>query len=339
MPRAMTIHRFGLANLRSEHRDPEPLGEGLVRVGFKAVSLNHRDVLVMRGTYAPGLSLPLIPCSDGTGVVLGVGPGVLGVAPGDAVCSHMVPDWADGRLEPRMRLTTLGGPAQGVLCEERVLPAAAVVPMAKTLSFEQAACLPVAGLAAWCALTVEASVGPGHRVLLLGTGGVSTLGLQIAKTLGAQVAVVSSSDEKLSRMRALGADLTVNHRRGGWGDAVRRWSDGGVDVVLEIGGNGTLGQSVAATRDGGTIALLGVLGHGHSSHQTLLADVLMRRIRVQGVFVGSRADLERYLRFVETHAIEPVIDRVFEGITAARQAFAYLLSGRHVGKVVVRISP
>ena len=336
MPGAMLIHRFGLANLRSEQIPSETLGKGLVRVAIRALSLNHRDVLVMRGTYGPGVTLPLIPSSDGAGVVLEVGPGVTGVEPGDRVCSHMVPDWAEGRLEPRMRLTTLGGPAQGVLCEERVLPGSAVVPIPRALSFEQAACLPVAGLAAWSALTTEASIGPGHRVLLLGTGGVSTLGLQIAKKLGAGVAVVSSSDEKLNRMRALGADFTANYRRDGWGETVRRWSDGGVDAVLEIGGDATFKQSLAATRDGGCIAVLGTLGHGVRS--MVLTDVLMRRIRVQGIFVGSRAEFERYLRFVESHAIEPVIDRVFEGLSAARQAFAYLLTGRHLGKIVVRVS-
>jgi NADPH:quinone reductase-like Zn-dependent oxidoreductase len=331
----MAIRRFGLANLRSERRDPEPLEDGHARVAFRAVSLNHRDVLVMRGTYAAGLPLPLIPCSDGAGVVLEVGSGVPGLAPGDAVCSHMVPDWTDGRLEPRMRLTTLGGPAQGVLSEERVLPAAALVPMPRTLSFEQAACLPVAGLAAWCALAA-ASVGRGDRVLILGTGGVSTLGLQIATRLGAEVAVVSSSDAKLERVHSLGASFTANYRRGPWAEAVRRWSDGGVDAVLEIGGSATIGQSVAATRDGGCVAVLGAQGHGVPAG--VLTDVLVRGIRVQGVFVGSRTDLERYFRFVETHAIEPIIDRVFEELTAARQAFAHFLAGTHLGKVVVRVS-
>ncbi len=336
MPLATAIHRFGLANLRAEPRASEILGEGQVRVAIKAVSLNYRDVLVMRGTYGPGLTVPLIPCSDGAGVVLEIGPGVSGLEPGDRVCTHMVPDWHDGRLEPRMRLTTLGGPAPGVLCEERVLPRTALVPIPNTLSFEQAACLPVAGLAAWSALATEASIGPGHRVLLLGTGGVSMLGLQIAKTLGAEVAVVSSSDEKLSKVRALGADFTANYRRVAWGEMVRRWSGEGVDAVLEIGGNGTFDQSVTATRDGGCIALLGV--HAHGVRPPSLTDVLMRRIRVQGIFVGSRVELERYLAFVEAHAIQPVIDRVFEGLSTARHAFAYLLTGRHLGKVVIRVS-
>ncbi len=336
MPQVAAIRRFGVAHLASEDREHEPMGAGLVRVGIRSVSLNHRDLLVMRGTYGAGLSLPLIPCSDGAGVVLEIGAGVADFAVGDRVCTHMVPDWPDGPLEPRMRLTTLGGPAQGVLAEERVLPQSALVPIPKTLSLEQAACLPVAGLAAWCALTSHISLGPGRRVLVLGTGGLSTLGLQIAKTLGAEVAVVSSSDEKLGRVRQLGADFTVNSRQGAWGPLVRRWSGGGVDVVLDVGGEATFDQSVTATRDGGCVALLGTLGHG--ARALSLTEVLMRRILVQGIFVGSRADLLRYLGFVETHGITPLIDRVFEGVSAARQAFAHLLSGRHVGKVVVRVA-
>ena len=336
MPLAMAIHRFGLANLRSESRAPEALAGDRVRVAIRAVSLNYRDILVMRGTYGDGVPLPLIPCSDAAGEVLEVGAAVTGLESGDRVCTHMVPDWHEGRLEPPMRLTTLGGPAQGVLCEERVLPRAALLPIPDALAFEHAACLPVAGLAAWRALTTEAAIGPASRVLLIGSGGVSMLGLQIAKTLGAEVAVVSSSEDKLSRVRALGADFTANYRRVGWGELVYRWSEGGVDVVLETGGDGTFEQSVTATRDGGLIALLGVRGRG--AGPVHLADVLTRRIRVQGIFVGSRVDLERYLRFVEAHAIEPIIDRVFVGLSTARHAFAHLLTGRHLGKVVVRVS-
>ena len=336
MPLVTAIQRFGVAHLRNELRAPEPIGEGLVRVAMKTVSLNHRDVLVLRGTYGTGLTLPLIPCSDGVGIVREIGHGVTGLAPGDRVCTHMVPDWHEGPLEARMRLTTLGGPAQGVLGEERVLPEAALVPMPKTLSFEEGACLPVAGLAAWCALTDAGRLEPGARVLVLGTGGLGTLGLQIAKALGASVAVASSSDDKLGRVRQAGADFTVNYRDRDWGHQVRRWSHGGVDVVLNVGGDTTFEQSVTATRDGGRLALLGVLGHG--ARPFSLTEVLMRQIHVQGVFVGSRADLLRFIGFVETHALRPLIDRVFEGLSTARQAFAYLLSGRHVGKIVIRVS-
>ena len=222
MTLAMSCHRLGLANLRSDVMAPEALGADQVRVAIKAVSLNHRDVLVIRGAYGRGLSLPLIPCSDAAGVVTEVGPGAAPLVPGDRVCTHMVPDWQAGRLESQMRLTTLGGPSQGVLCEERVLPRTAVVRIPDSLSFEEAACLPVAGLAAWSALTTETSIGPGTRVLLQGTGGLSLLGLQIAKTLGAEVAVISSSDAKLTRVREMGADFTADSRREGWGELVRR---------------------------------------------------------------------------------------------------------------------
>jgi NADPH:quinone reductase-like Zn-dependent oxidoreductase len=246
----------------------------------------------------------------------------------------MVPDWGNGPLEARMRLTTLGGPAQGVLCEERVLPPAALVRIPDDLSFEQAACLPVAGLAAWSALTT-AAVGRGSRVLVMGTGGVSMLALQIAKRLGAEVAVISASEDRLETARRRGADFTAD-RQAAWGEMVRRWSRGGVDAVLDIGGEATLEQSVAATRDGGCVAVLGTLAAGPGTVR--LADVLLRRIRVQGIFVGSRADLERCVAFVADHALEPVIDRVFDGLTTAREAFAYFLSGRHAGKIVIRTS-
>jgi NADPH:quinone reductase-like Zn-dependent oxidoreductase len=315
---------------------PEALGADQVRVAIKAVSLNHRDVLVMRGTYGPGGALPLIPCSDAAGVVTEVGPGAAPLVPGDRVCTHMVPDWHAGRLEPQMRLTTIGGPSPGVLCEERVFPRSAVVLIPDSLSFEEAACLPVAGLAAWSALTTEASIGPGARVLLQGTGGLSLLGLQIAKTLGAEVAIISSSDAKLARVREIGANFTANSRREGWGDLVRRWSNAGVDVVLEVGGGRTLAQSVTATRDGGCIALLGLLDHDVCAVN--LPEIFLRRIRVQGIFVGSRAELERYVSFVAANAIKPVIDRVFDGLETARHAFAYLLAGQHIGKIVIRVS-
>jgi NADPH:quinone reductase-like Zn-dependent oxidoreductase len=336
MPLAMRLSRFGVGNLRLEQPPSEPLGIGMVRVAFAAVSLNHRDLLVIRGTYGPDLPLPLTPCSDAAGVVVEVGDDAGRLAPGDRVCTHMVPDWSNGPLEPRMRLTTLGGPAQGVLSEERVLPVGAVVPIPDTLSFEEAACLPVAGLTAWNALTTEARIGTGSHVLLSGTGGVSMMGLGIAKALGASVAMTSSSDQKLARVAALGADLTVNYRNEGWAERVREWSAGGVDAVLDISGIETLDQSVRAARDGGVVALLGVGATGGRSPD--LAQILMRRIRLQGIFVGSRAELDRYVAFVAAHHIAPVIDHVFDGLETARQAFAHLVAGQHLGKIVIRLT-
>lgn len=336
MPLAMTLHRFGIGNLRPEHRPSEVIDKQMVRVAVKAVALNYRDILVMRGTYGPGLALPLIPCSDGAGIVLDVGVDVDDLRTGDRVCTHMVPDWQDGPLEPRMRLSTLGGPAQGILCEERVLPRSAVTPIPDDLEFEEAACLPVAGLAAWCALN-GGDIQRGSRVLLLGTGGVSMMALTIARALGAHIAVTSSSDEKLARVRVLGADLTVNYRKEGWVERVRAWSEGGVDIVVEVGGQGTLDQSIRATRDGGHIALLGVLARGSGAAN--LSEVLMRQIHLHGIFVGSRAELERFVGFVAAHKIEPVIERIFDGLEAARCAFAHLLAGQHIGKILIRTSP
>lgn len=337
MPAAIRFERFGVGNLRLDQRPAEPLGAGMVRVAFAAVSLNHRDLLVVRGTYGPDLPLPLIPCSDGAGTIVETASDVADLRPGDRVCTHMVPDWQDGQLEPQMRRGTLGGPAQGVLCEERVLPRGAVAAIPDALSFEQAACLPVAGLAAWSALATEAQIGPGSHVLLPGTGGMAMLGLAIAKAFGARVAVSSSSDEKLARAAALGAGLTVNYRRPGWVERVREWSGGGADAVLDIGGAATLDHSVRAARDGGFVALLGVLGSGEHQPPPDFAQVLMRRIRLQGVFVGSRAELERLIAFVAAHRIEPVIYRVFDGLVSARAAFADLVLGRHLGKIVIRL--
>lgn len=336
MPAAICFDRFGVGNLRLEQRPSEPLAAGTVRVAFAAISLNHRDLLMVRGTYAPDLPLPLIPCSDGAGTIVETAPDIADLAPGYRVCTHMVPDWQDGPLAPQMRLGTLGGPAQGVLCEERVLPRGAVVAIPDALPFEHAACLPTAGLAAWSALASEARIGPASHVLLPGTGGMAMLALAIAKALGAAVAVSSSSDEKLARAAALGADLTVNYRQAGWVERVREWSGGGADAVLDIGGAATLDQSVRAARDGGIVALLGVIGAGEAEQPPDFAPVLMRRIRLQGVFVGRRAELEHLVGFVAEHHIAPVIDRVFDGLGSARRAFARLVEGAHLGKIVIR---
>ena len=335
MPLAVRLSRFGIGNLQPEQLPPEPLGGRTVRVAFAAVSLNHRDLLVIRGTYGPELPLPLIPCSDGAGIVVEVGDDPSGLVPGDRVCTNMVPDWLDGPLEPQMRQTTLGGPAQGVLCEERVLPIGAVVQIPDALPFEEAACLPVAGLAAWSALTTEARIGPGSHVLLSGTGGISMMGLGIAKALGAHVAMTSSSDQKLARVASLGADLTVNYRNAGWAERVREWSGGGVDVVLDIGGGATLDQSVRSVHDGGLVALLSAAASDGPPPD--LAQILMRRIRLHGIFVGSRAELERYVAFVAAHRVAPIIDRVFAGLGSARRAFAHLVSGGHIGKIVINV--
>lgn len=336
MPAAIVLRQFGLGNLRRETLPPETIGEGMVRVAVQAVSLNYRDLLVMRGTYSPGLELPLIPLSDAAGIVTEVSDGAGGLRPGDRVVTHVVPDWQDGPLLPTMRLTTLGGPAPGMLCEERVLPARAVLYLPDGIGFEQAACLPVAGLAAWSALKTEARIGPESSVLLQGTGGLTLMGFAIAKASGARVAVTSSSPEKRACLRELGADLVIDHSRDGWSMQVREWSGGGVDAVLDIGEVPSLDGSIRAVRDGGIVLVLGVFAH--RARPADFAEILMRRIRVQGVFLGSRAEFARLIDFIISHQIDPVIDHVCNGLRLARQAIADFAAGGHIGKVVIRVS-
>ena len=335
MAAAVVLRQFGLGNLRLEaFQRAEPVGPGQVRVAIRTVSLNYRDLLVIRGTYCPGLQLPLIPLSDAAGFVTEVGDGVDGLQPGDRVVTHTVPDWGEGPLLPAMRLTTLGGPAQGVLCSEQVLPAQAVLRLPDSITFEAAACLPTAGLASWSAFRRECRVGPGTTLLLQGTGGVAMMGLAIGKALGARVAITSSSAAKLLRATELGADLVVDRHDPEWSAQVREWSDGGVDVMLDIGGAPTLDAEIRAVREGGTILALGVLAH----HSRLVdfAEIVIRRIRVQGIFLGSRIQFADLIDFVATHKIEPVIDVIYNGLDAARHAIADFASGGHVGKVVIR---
>jgi NADPH:quinone reductase-like Zn-dependent oxidoreductase len=232
--------------------------------------------------------------------------------------------------------TTLGGPVDGLLCDQRVLPERCWLKIPDYLSFEEAACLPVAGLTAWSALITEGRIGPGSRVLFLGTGGVSMMGLGIAEAMGAEVIITSSSDEKLSRARALGAHHTVNYRTvPAWSKAVRAIVPEGVDCVLEVGGDGTFDHSVRATRVGGIVALIGVLAARNQPVD--LTAVLMRHIRVQGILVGSRRAFIEYLAFMATTKQHPIIDQVFEGLDKARSAFETMASGAHFGKLVIRV--
>ena len=334
-----TIDQYGSGALRVEWRAPEPLAPESVRVQMRALSLNYRDLLVVRGQYGSGVRLPLVPGSDGAGEIVEVGSKVSQFSPGDRVCTHMTPAWHDGPLRAEMRSSTLGGPSDGVFAQERVLPATALVSIPDDLGFSSAACLPVAGLTAWSALREAGLTDPGphnrRRVLLLGTGGVSVLGLQLALALGHHCAVVSASEAKRSQASALGAELVLDRDDSRWPAAVRRWSNGGVDLVLEVGGDGTFDQSLSATRDNGCIALIGVLAQ--QGRPVRLEEVLMRRIKVQGIFVGSRAELESLVAFAARAQLRPYIGRQFEGLEHIKLAFAAVQAGRHFGKCVVNL--
>jgi NADPH:quinone reductase-like Zn-dependent oxidoreductase len=326
---------FGYDNLvLHERSDPEP-GPGEVLVRLRAVALNFRDHLMVTGGYNPRQPLPLVPCSDGAGEVVKVGARVTRVKLGDRVMPIFAQEWLGGHPSIERIRSTLGGPRDGLLRELAVFPEHALVHVPEHLDYEEAATLPCAALTAWNALVKFEPLSAGQRVLVLGTGGVSIFGLQLAKAMGAEVLVTSSSDDKLERARELGADHLINYKKvEDWGSEVRRLTGKqGVDVVLEVGGPGTLANSIRATAPGGLIALIGVLAKGETPNLTA---IFMNGIRVQGLLVGSRDDFEAMNRAIARTRLRPVIDRVF-AFAEARAAFAHLASGSHFGKVVIRV--
>lgn len=327
---------FGIDSLAVAQRpDPRP-GHGQVLVRLRAFSLNYRDLLVVRGQYNPKLRLPFVPLSDGAGEVVEVGPGVTCIKPGDRVAGTFMQGWSSGRLTEAKARTALGGALEGILAEVAVLEEDGVVPIPEHLSVEEAATLPCAALTAWHALMVEDHVKAGDIVLAQGTGGVSIFALQFAHLMGARVIITSSSDAKLARARELGAHDCINYKTTpNWDDRAREVTGGvGVDHVVEVGGAGTLGRSLRAVRPGGIISLIGVLTGGGG--QLNLTPALMKNIRVQGVFVGSREMFENMNRAIALHRLRPVVDRVFD-FADARAAFRHLESGAHFGKVCIRV--
>lgn len=327
---------FGLANLRlAERPDPRP-GPGQVLIRVRAVSINYRDLLTVEGKYNPKQKLPLIPCSDGAGEVIAVGEGVTRVKPGDRVCGIFAQRWTAGEPSREKLRSTLGGPFDGMLAELAVLHEEGVVVVPPHLTWEEAATLPCAGLTAWSALVTHGRLTAGDTVLLLGTGGVSIFALQLAKLLGLRALITSSSDEKLERARQLGASGLINYReKPEWSGAVRDLTEGaGVDLVVEVGGAGTLEQSLRSVRMGGTIGLIGNLAGIVA--QVPLALVFMQQVRLQGILVGHREGFEAMNRAIAQHEMRPVIDRVFE-YEEARAAFELMAASGHFGKICVRV--
>ncbi len=325
---------FGMDNLKCVERpDPAP-GHGQVLVRMKAVSLNYRDLMMVRGHYNPRQPLPLVPCSDGVGEVIAVGEGVKRVGLGERVATVFSQTWISGRPTAEKLSGTLGGPIDGTLSEMMVLDAEGVIPLPNHLSDVEGATLPCAALTAWSAMAELGDVSAGDTVLVQGTGGVSIFALQFALMLGARVIATSSNEAKLDRLRSMGAWATVNYVDDPqWGKTVRRLTDGrGVDHIVEVGGAGTLTQSLKAAAVGGTISVIGVLS-GISSEFNIIP-LLMQHLKLQGILVGSREGFERMNRAVEGHEIKPVIDQVFD-FDDVPEAFAYMASGAHFGKVCI----
>jgi len=314
--------------------DPGQPGPGQIRVAVHATSLNFHDLLVADGSIPTDDGRILM--SDAAGVVEAVGAGVTEFKPGDPVISGFFPQWPAG-LPFEAVGNFRGTPGDGIdgYATESTVRASTDFTLApRGWSHAEAATITTAGLTAWRALVVDGQLKAGASVLLLGTGGVSIAALQIAKAMGARAIVTSSSDEKLERARALGADETINYRLvPDWGKRVLELTNGrGVDHVVEVGGPGTLAQSIKAVRVGGHIALIGVL----TGHQGALPTALLmaKQARLQGLIVGSRRDQQDYVAALEQTGIRPVIDRSF-ALEQLAEAFRFQQSGAHFGKIVV----
>lgn len=327
---------WGLDNLTIvEAPDPKP-GPGEVLVRMKAVSLNYRDWMMINGMYgrAPAAGGQVTPFSDGCGVIEAVGEGVTRVKVGDRVATMFFQGWISGPPTLEKALTALGSPIPGAGRELAVFSQEGVSKVPDFLTDEEVSTLPCAALTAWRALFEDADLQPGDTVVLQGTGGVSIFGLQFAKAAGLRALITSSSDEKLERAKGLGADHLVNYRQTPeWSKPVREATAGvGADFIMEVGGQGTIEQSLKAVRIGGHIAIIGVVAQGGSGINP--AVLIGNAARMQGVSVGSRDMFEAMCRAIDLHQIRPVVDKVFPW-TEARAAFETMAGGEHFGKIAL----
>jgi len=333
--RAWQVSAFGIDSLDFVERPtPEP-GPGEVLVSVRAVSLNRRDLMVVKGLYNPKMKLPRIPCSDAAGEVVGVGPGVTAWKPGDRAAGIFMQNWLEGPLTPPKARGALGGDIDGVLADYVLFKEQGLVGIPEHLSFQEAATLPCAAVTAWNALA-SVEIKPGSTVLIQGTGGVSIFALQFARLKGARVLGISSSDEKLERAAALGLDAGLNY---GDNPDWDRWAHDqtggdGVDLVVEVGGLGTLTRSLRAIRMGGTVAQIGVLAAG--AETIPLGLIFHKWSRIQGIYVGSRRDFQDMNRAISLAELRPVGEE-FEW-TQAREVLERMEEGSHFGKMVLTVN-
>ena len=333
--RAWQITLFGIDSLDFVERPTPVPGPGEVLVGVRAVSLNYRDLLMVKGLYNPKLRFPRIPCSDGAGEVVAIGEGVTEWKPGDRVMGIFMQNWHEGPLTPARAKGALGGDIDGMLTDYIVLKEQGLVPIPDHLSYQEAATLPCAAVTAWNALRAG-GVRQGSRVLIQGTGGVSIFALQFAKLMGATVLGVSSSYEKLQRAVGLGLDGGLNYRdHPDWDRWVFEQTDGeGVDVVVEVGGLGTLARSLKAIRTGGVIAQVGVLADG--SDPLPIGTILHKMVRIQGIYVGSRADFIEMNKAISMTQLRPVGEDFHW--TQAREVLTKMQERGHFGKLVLSVA-
>ncbi len=325
---------FGLDNLAHEERpDPTP-GPGQVLVRVRAASLNYRDLMVARGEYNPKLPLPRVLGSDAAGEVVAVGDGVTKWKPGDRVMGCFFQEWGVERFSETVARSALGADRDGVLAEAVVFEEGGLIGIPEHLNFEEAATLPCAAVTAWHALR-SADLSTGSHVLVQGTGGVSVFAVQLARAFGARVLLTSRSADKAERAKALGADaVCVTSDTPAWEKWAWELTGGqGVDLVVEVGGAGTMERSLRCVRYGGHIALIGVLS-GPGSFNPIAA--VMKGVTIKGILVGSLWHFAELSAVLTELRIHPAIDRVYP-FADARAAFDYLAAGGHVGKVVLTL--
>jgi NADPH:quinone reductase-like Zn-dependent oxidoreductase len=332
--RAVEASGFGLDKLALVEK-PVPVPQrGEILVQIKAATLNYRDLAILQGTYKPDFKGSFIPGSDGAGTVVAVGSGVTRFKPGDRVVPVYTQGWVGGLPTPEMRANrTLGVPLDGVLRDFIAVPAEDAVATPSNLSRVESATLPIAALTAWTTLH-EGRVKPGDWVLVTGTGGVAIFALQFAKLAGAHVVVISSSDDKLAKVRALGADATVNYRKElDWAPAVKKATGGrGADIVVETAG--TLSMSLGAAAWGGFVGVIGFTG-GYGAGLDI-RQLIAPMLRMQGIAVGSRSSFEAMNRAITQHGLRPVIEQTFP-LEKTRDAFALMERGGHFGKIAITL--
>lgn len=334
--RAWQISAFGIDSIELATREDREPGPDEVKIRVRAASFNYRDLMMVKGIYNPKLKLPRIPCSDGAGEVVAVGDGATRWKPGDRVAGIFMQNWIDGAPTPAKTKGALGGDIDGMLADSVILHEAGLVAIPTHLSYEEAATLPCAAVTAWNALAA-ANLRPGATVLIQGTGGVSIFALQFARLMGMRVLGASSSDEKLERARELGLHAGLNYcETPEWDRWVLDQTGGeGVDLVVEVGGVGTLPRSLRAVKMGGTIAQIGVLSGPVSSEQLPLPLILHKQAHIRGIYVGSRSHFEEMNACVAIAGLKPVVES--SPWTNVPQMLRRMEAGTHFGKLAVTV--
>jgi NADPH:quinone reductase-like Zn-dependent oxidoreductase len=328
----------GLAGLKQRDIPSPAIGPNDIRVRIRAAAINARDLSIAKGTFPNVAQRELTPLSDGCGEVVECGPLVTRFKPGDRVVTTFYANWWDGAIAGEKVSASFGAQLDGTLAEEVVASELSFAVAPSSLDDLSASTLTCAGVTAWNALFGGAVLEPGATVLLLGTGGVSIWALQLAAASGFRTIITSSSDEKLARAKELGAHETVNYRTNPeWQKEVLRLTGGrGVDLVVEVGGEGTLGRSLEACRMGGSVVVVGRVSGG-GSVPILPGQLIGGAKQLRGITAGSRAMLERLIRFVDVARLRPVIDRTFK-FEDARAAYEYLEAAQHFGKIVIQVA-